>query len=213
MIIALLLAPVTQAACDLDDFPVMSDMKVYPILANAIHNNNPMMIQGFVSEDSAGEVIGHYHGQWEGRFVDSVFGKWNQVSTMTDECFMTLQVAPAGQGSQGRMVVSNPPTIDAGTPLGEGVMKPADAIVVSDLITEDGPKHGRVSLLACSGSPDEVADYYRSNMASAGWRLQHDYKNGEAQVLVFRDGMSRSNVLIIPAGTVTQVLINSEEIE
>ncbi len=97
--------------------------------------------------------------------------------------------------------------------MGEGVLKPTDANVVSDLATVDGPKSGRVTLLAVGESPTEVAQFYRSNLAASGWQQQQDFRKDQAHVLVFRQGLNVMNILIMPSPEVTQVLINSETVD
>ena len=47
-------------------------------------------------------------------------------------------------------------------------------------------------------------------MRMAGWVLEHSFSKDGAQVLVFKDGLKTSNILFVPAGDMTQVLINEE---
>jgi hypothetical protein len=202
-----------HARCELDDFPRMDEMKLFSVLDDAIHNNRPMMVQGFIADHSMDAVIDYYHRKWKGRFNDSAYAQWYQVSTLTDDCLMTVQVAAHDDGSQGRLVISNVPTVSSDTPMGEGVLKPTDANVVSDLATVDGPKSGRVTLLAVGESPTEVAQFYRSNLAASGWQQQQDFRKDQAHVLVFRQGLNVMNILIMPSPEVTQVLINSETVD
>ena len=209
-----LLSVRAQANCDFDDLPTMSEMKLFPVMADANYNNRPMMIKGYTADQSLEQVANYYHREWKGRVDNSTFGHWYQVSTLTDDCMMTVQIArQSGDSVQGRLVISNVPSIDPKAELGEGVMAPSGAIVVSDLVTNDGPKKGRVSMLASSGSSSEVMAFYRSNMDAAGWVLEHSFEKDQAQVLVFRDGLKTSNVLIIPAGEITQILINEESVD
>lgn len=202
-----------QADCDFDDFPIMSAMKFFPLLADASFNNRPMMVKGYTSDDSLEEVAGYYHRQWKGRVDDSTIGPWFQVSSLQDECMMTVQIARQNDGTQGRLVISNIPEIAGDAEIGEGLLMPGDAVVVSDLSTKDGPKKGRVSVLASAGSSSEVAAFYLANMDQAGWRLEHSFNQDGAQVLVFRDGLNTSNILIIPAADITQILINEERVD
>lgn len=206
-------AQASLAACDFGDFPVMSEMKLFAVIDNAVHNNRPMMVKGFTVNQNMDAVIDYYHRAWKGRVDDSTYAQWYQVSTLTDECLMTVQVAANGDAAQGRLVISNVPTLSPSTAMGEGVIKPADANVVSDLVTEDGPKKGRVTILALGESPSEVAQFYRATLASQGWQQDQDFHKDQARVLVFRQGLNVMNVLIVPAPDFTQVLINSETVD
>ncbi len=199
-----------QALCTFEDFPTSSDMKLYSILNDAVHNNRPMMVKGFTAEVPVDQIIAHYHRVWKDRYADSEFGPWYQVSTLEKECLLTVQVASNAEHSQGRLVISNVPQVDVSTEVGAGVMKPSDAVVVSDLTTRDGVKLGRVTMLATADTPSEVARYYRSNLLGSGWKLLQNYRRDDAHMLAFRHGLDLMNVLIIPAETVTQVLVTSE---
>lgn len=200
------------ADCDFDDFPIMEEMKLYPLLADSTFNNRPMMVKGYTVDQGLDDIVDFYHSRWK-QANNSSYGSWYQVSTLTHECLMTVQIARNGkQSSQGRLVISNVPTIDPEAALGEGVMAPSDAVVVSDLSTRDGPKKGRVTVLASASSPSELMQFYRGNMTMAGWVLEHSFSQDKARVLVFKDGLKTSNILLVPAGDMTQVLINEETI-
>jgi len=207
-----LLAPVqAKANCDFDDFPVMDSMQVRGVMDNANYNNRPLMVRTYSIDGSAQEVIDYYHKQWKGRYDDTSFGIWQQVTTMTDECMMTAQVARETDAmNYGRLVIANPPSGNPRAELGEGVVAPAESVVVSDLQTEDGPKLGRVTVLTSTLTVPEVLDYYATEMHRKSWNLERTFREGEHAVLVFRKGLELSNILVTPAGDMTQILINSE---
>ena len=210
--IMLLSVPMVQADCDFSDFPKMWGMKLHSIVDNSVLNNRPMMVKGFTVESEFQKVIDFYHRKWKDQFDDSTIGPWYQVSTLTKSCMMTVQVASMDDSAQGRLVISNIPTADPNAEIGEGLIAPSDAIVVSDLATQEGTKSGRVALLASSESPSEVRSFYQSSMASAGWSSDHSFVEKDAHVLVFRKGLNIMNVLIMPTPEVTQILINEETV-
>ena len=205
-------APMSQANCDFNDFPTMWGMKLHSVIDSSEYNNRPIMVKGFTVDSEVEEVISFYHRKWKGRFDDSPFGPWYQVSTLTESCMMTVQVASMNDSSQGRLVISNLPTADPNANIGAGLLAPSDAVVVSDLVTQDGPKKGRVSLLATFDSPAEVSGFYRSAMSAAGWLVDHSFAEESSHVLVFRKGLNIMNVLIMPASGGTQILINEETV-
>ena len=205
-------APVLQASCDFSDFPTMSGMKLHSVIDGSQHNNRPIMVKGFTIDSEFEEVVNFYHHKWKGRFDDSTIGPWYQVSTLTKSCMMTVQVASMNDSSQGRLVISNIPTADPNAEIGVGLIAPSDAIVISDLVTQDGVKKGRVALLASGDSPAEVSAFYRSAMSAAGWLVDHSFAEDSSHVLVFRKGLNVMNVLIMQAPGLTQILINEETV-
>ena len=208
----LVYAPVLQANCDFSDFPTMWGMKLHSVIDGSQHNNRPIMVKGFTVDSEFEEVINFYHHKWKGRFDDSTIGPWYQVSPLTKCCMMTVQVAGMNDISQGRLVISNIPTADPNAEIGVGLIAPSDAIVISDLVTQDGAKKGRVALLASGSSPAEVSGFYRSAMSAAGWLVDHSFAEESSHVLVFRKGLNVMNVLIMQAPGLTQILINEETI-
>ncbi|OUR70952.1 hypothetical protein A9Q78_11440 [Methylophaga sp. 41_12_T18] len=209
------LSSLAQANCDFDDFPVMDEMQVQSVMDDANYNNRPMMVRSFYADVSYQSVVNHYHKRWDKRYDDTAFGIWHQITTMTDDCMMTVQVTPqTDSDSHGRLIISNPPTIASTEPLGGDVIAPSDAIVVSDLTTNDGPKLGRITMLASSDSVSEVASFYQSEMVNKGWVSDRDFSEDGAKVLVFRNGLNVSNIVLIPAGDgTTQILINEETVK
>jgi hypothetical protein len=205
-----------MANCDFDDFPVMDEMSVTSVMADANYNNRPMMVQSFIADDASyHDVVDYYHKVWDKRYDDTAFGMWHQITTITDDCMMTVQVAAQNNltPSNGRLIISNPTTADVSDNLGEDVLSPPDSVVVSDLITDDGPKQGRITMLAAGGSTSDVASFYLNEMQRKGWSLDRKFNQDEAQVLVFRKGLDISNILVIKAGDMSQVLINEEIIK
>ncbi len=202
------------ANCDFDDFPVMDEMSIQSVMEDATYNNRPMMVRNFTADASYQSIVSHYHKLWDGRYDDTAFGIWHQVTTMTDDCMLTVQIAAGSSDpTVGRLVISNPPKAVANDVVGEDILMPTDSQVVSDLLTNDGPKNGRVTMIAASGSTGEVAQFYLTEMQNSGWSVDRTFVEQDARVLVFRDGLNTSNILIIPAGDITQVLINEEIIK
>ncbi len=198
------------ADCDFDDFPIMDEMQVQSVMDDANYNNRPMMVRSFLANASYLEVVAHYHKVWDERYDDTAFGIWHQVTTITNDCMMTVQIAAQhAPTSSGRLIISNPPKGSLQAKLGEDVLAPADTVVVSDLRTNDGPKQGRTTMLTSAEDARSVAAFYMSEMQSNGWHLERDFMEGAAHALVFRDGLNISNIVILPTGDgKAQILIN-----
>jgi hypothetical protein len=206
---------VAHARCDFDDFPVMDDMFIQSVMEDALYNDRPMMVRSFTTEASYHEVVSHYHRIWDKRYDDTAFGIWHQITTMTSECMMTVQVTDASSElTNGRLIISNPPSGRSRKNVGEDVLAPTDSVVVSDLSTVDGSKHGRVTMLSSEDSTRDVASFYRSTMPSSGWTLDSQFSEQDAMVLVFRKGANTRNVVIVPTDQGrTQILINEETLK
>lgn len=214
LVVALALAPVTSvyAQCDFSDIPVMSEMQVSSLMDNAQYNNRPMAVRSFTANVTAESVASFYRRSWRDRYSESTFGPWQQIGTLEGECFFTVQYGGAGDSSFGRLLISKIPQGDGGGTLGAGVVKPGDAMVVSDLLTDDDPKEGRVTMITSQQSVAELVSFYRTEMASNRWSLEQEFNQGSGAVLVFRKGINENNIVIMPAGDATQILINEVEV-
>lgn len=202
------------SGCDYDDFPVMDEMSVFSLIENSVQNNRPLRVRGFTADVNREQVINYYHREWDGEVDDSTYGQWDQISTLNDDCMMTVQVARvAGGTTEGRLVISNVPTAAANEAVGADLVKPVGATVVSDLRTEDAHKNGRVAVITAEGSPVEVARFYLSQMINKGWGLERRFEEGGGMVLVFRRGLDSTNILLLKSLSGTQVLINEELVE
>lgn len=202
------------SGCDYSDFPIMDEMKVFSLIDNGVQNNRPIQVRGFTADVSREQVINYYHREWEGEVDDSTYGQWDQITTLTDDCMMTVQVARVvGGTTEGRLVISNVPTAAANAAVGADVLKPVGSTVISDLRTDDAHKNGRVTVITASGSSVEVARFYLTQMINKGWGLERRFEEGGGMVLVFRRGLDSTNILLMDGPSGTQVLINEELVE
>jgi hypothetical protein len=214
VVIALAFAPVASvyAQCDFSDIPVMSEMQVSSLMDNAQYNSRPMAVRSFTANVAAESVASFYRQSWRDRYSESTFGPWQQIGTLEGECFFTVQYGGAGDSAFGRLLISKIPKGDGGGKLGVGVIKPSDAMVVSDLLTDDGPKKGRVTMITSQQSVAELVRFYRTEMAANSWSLEQEFHRGSGAVLVFRKGINENNIVIMPAGEASQILINEVEV-
>ena len=214
LLLWLAVATSTQADCDFDDFPVMPGMRTNAVMEDASYNNRPMSIRGFNVDAGIKQVVAHYHRVWRKQYDDTVFGPWYQVTTLNNDCMMTVQVASDDDSSSyGRLIISNPPKGNPRASLGADILAPSDAVVVTDLLTDDGPKRGRVSVLASADSVDEVTQFYLTEMQQRGWGLDRQFSHSGNRVLVFRKGLKENNVLLAPTDDgMTQILINRVDV-
>ncbi len=201
-----------RADCDFTDFPIMPEMKVSSLMDNAEYNSRPLGVRSFSAAVSSDSVVGFYRRRWRDRSSESTFGPWQQIGTLEDECFFTVQYGAAGGNTFGRLLISKVPEADTEQTLGVDVVKPSDALVVSDMKTDDGPKEGRVTIITSEQSVSELVSFYRSEMSRSNWSLEQSFNQAGGSVLVFRKGVSENNIVIMPAGGSSQILINEVEI-
>ncbi|MDX6849737.1 hypothetical protein SCD92_10235, partial [Gilvimarinus sp. SDUM040013] len=213
-LIVLLLSCVTHADCDFSDFPTMVEMKVSTLMGNATYNSRPMDVRSFSASASEDQLVRFYQNRWRDEFAESKFEAWKQIAHLEDDCLYTVQYGSVGDNNTfGRLLMSEAPTgDDMNVALGEGVVKPGDAMVVSDLLTNDKPKKGRVTVITSEQSVAELASFYQTEMRGDNWSLEHSFSRDGGTVLVFRKGLSENNVIIMPAGDATQILVNEVKV-
>ncbi|MDO6748348.1 hypothetical protein [Gilvimarinus sp. 1_MG-2023] len=190
----------------------MLEMRVSGLMDNAQYNSRPMTVRSFSANVSGEDLASFYRRRWKDAYSESRFGPWQQIGTLEDECFFTVQYGDTGGNAFGRLLISEVPTEGAGAPLGQGVIKPSGGTVVSDLLTDDGPKKGRVTVITSEQSVPEVASFYQTEMTTDGWGLDQRFAEGGGVVLVFRKGLDENNIVIMPAGDATQILVNEVEV-
>lgn len=205
-------ALVAKGDCDYDDFPKMVDMRINALMNDAMYNNRHITAYSFSAAVSTDQLVGFYQDRWRDEYAESEFEAWQQISHLDDDCLFTVQYAPVGDNTIGRLLMSLAPKSEVSTVLGAGVLQPGGALVVSDMITDDGPKKGRVTVLNAPMSVPEMTRFYHTEMSTAGWSLTSSFNQYGGAVLVFRKGLDESNIVIMPAGDVTQVLINEVDV-
>ncbi len=197
------------ASCDIETFPIMAEMRTYHLMNDANYNGEMMSVKGFDADISAAEVRRYYERQWSGREAHSVMGQWQQISTMTRRCILTVQYQSSGTGTtMGRLIASKPPESRLQN-MGKGVPIPQGGIVISDLETQDGPKSGRLVMISSGESAVDIVDFYHAEMQGTRWLLERKFEEQGAFVMLFRDGVDEFNLVIIPTGNgMSQILIN-----
>jgi hypothetical protein len=198
-----------QASCELDEFPVMDEMRTYTVMENANYNGELMSVIGFEADLSSSEVRRYYQRYWSGSEVQSELGQWQQISTVTRHCILTVQYQASGSGkTAGRLIASKPPQSQQ-QDMGKGLPVPNDGIVISDLDTQDGPKSGRLVMISSEASAIDIVDFYRAELQGTRWLLERQFEDQGASVMLFRDGLDEMNVVVIPTGNgMSQILIN-----
>ena len=203
---------VSASSCDFDDFPVPRGMDVYPILDNVIQNNRAILAKGFVAPSHSVEDLQEYYKRrWDDRVLFTLYNSWKQIVTLRDDCLYTVQIGEQPDGAlHGRLIMSPAPTGPVGN-LGEGLVLPRGAEVVSDTRMDDGPKRGRVAIISARDkSARGLGNFYKSKLAHRGWNLEQEFSEGGSVGLIFRKGLDTTNIVITQAIDGAQVVLQEE---
>ena len=215
-VISLVFLPLTSVFgdCDFNDFPTTDQMLINTIAPAMNWNGQQMAIKSFVADLSVEQVIRYYHRQWRDAFADSQSGAWLQVANLNEDCMKLVQVAEDGRGgSIGRLAIIFKPPSKKDDRFGDGVIKPIDALVVSDMHNSDGPKKNRLTVITNHSDVATTTLFYRNTFSDRGWLLSQEFNQAQGTVLTFKHGTAEANVLIAPAGQATQVMLSVTEIQ
>jgi hypothetical protein len=153
------------------------------------YNGVPMRVQFFRSKITLAALLEHYRQRWsEGgqrRYVENDVGPWKAISREQGDYFITVQVRPAGKGSEGYLS-QRPTHARPKAGLGDGFPFPPGSDVVNDILTRDSDRTAR-TLLAFNGlTVDANADFYRTRLTKEGWAVADDAKgrNGGRQLVL-----------------------------
>lgn len=201
-----------QADCDFDDFPVLDEMVVASIAEQLQWNNQPMNVKAFSFDGPESSITAFYAGKWQDAVDFSKFGDWQQILHISEECLMMVQVQAHNGQSSGRLMLVNPPAAElASRVLGSGVPMPPDAVVVSDMQTQDGASQGQLVMLASSESLEDNLRWYQSEMLRAGWQTNHLAQQQNDATLICSKGREQLSVVFLRHEGFTQMLLNRVE--
>jgi hypothetical protein len=207
-------AAAVHAACDIDEFPVMPEMRTFVLMDKAQYNSETLSVLGFDADVPSHQLVNHYQRLWAGSEVLSDIGQWLQISTITKNCILTVQYRANGADKTTGRLVASAPIQSLGQQQGEGMPIPPEGIVISDLTTQDGPKTGRLLIISSEDAVIDVASYYRTKMQGGRWLLEREFEEQGASVQLYRDGLDEFNLVIIPTGNgMSQILINEVTIQ
>ncbi|OEC35699.1 hypothetical protein SAMN05216600_104207 [Pseudomonas cuatrocienegasensis] len=208
----LLPSNLAHAACDFDDFPVLDEMVVASIAEQLQWNNQPMNVKAFSLDGPLSTVLAFYSEQWQGAVDVTRFGEWQQVLHISEACLMLVQVQAHQGKSTGRLMLVNPPAEALATrALGSGVPMPPDAVVVSDMQTDDAGREGQLVMLASTESLEDNLRWYQSEMLRGGWQANHVAQQQNDATLIYSKGRKQFAVVLLRHEGFTQILLNRME--
>jgi len=204
------LSPLVHADCDFDDFPTLDSMQLATVAEAMQWNNLPMSVKGFRTEAPLETVRDFYGKQWEGEVDFTEFGAWQQILHINEDCMMMVQLRTAEGQTQGRLMLVNPPDEElAQRPLGGGVPMPPDAVVVTDMQSQDSHRDGELVMLLYPETLDVATRWYEAEMVRFGWQLNRRQVSQNNATLIYSKGREQLSVVFLrTANEQTQILVN-----
>lgn len=197
-------------------FPVTKKMKLQSVASEMDFNGIPMTIRRFDSEEDMERIFSFYRSEWAGKGqggrspTEYPLAEWKVIAILREPCFYTVQVKPAGRGSEGLLGLSAPPP-DRPQVKEEVPMLPGTR-VVNDLAHNDAGKTARTLLLKNGFSADTNADFYLKNLSDQGWKVISNFTGSQrdtrANTMVLKQGVREVSVTTSQTGSESSVLLN-----
>ncbi|WP_153020678.1 hypothetical protein [Pseudomonas sp. BMS12] len=173
-------------------------------------NNTPMSVKGFRVDASLQAVLDFYADRWAGVVDFTEFGAWQQVMHINDDCMMMVQARIQQAQTTGRLMLVNPPDKElVARPLGAGVPMPPDAVVVTDMQSQDEHRDGQLVMLLYPQEMSGAVSWYQTEMVRAGWQLSRRAFAQNNATLIYSKGLEQLSVVFMRTeGEQTQILLN-----
>lgn len=200
-----------RAECDFDDFPQMDGMRLATVAEAMQWNNMPMSVKGFSTDAGLQAVLAFYQERWAGAEDLTTFGAWQQVLHLNDDCMMMVQARTVGSQTSGRLMLVNPPEDEqVQRVLGSGVPVPPDAVVVTDMQSQDAQRDGQLVMLLHPDSMASAVSWYQAEMVRSGWQLSRRAFSQNNATLIYSKGLKQLSVVFLRTTTEnqTQILLN-----
>lgn len=157
------------------EFPVPNKAKVIIVGEEMAVNGLPTRIWEISSAQSPKEILSYYRQKWKSPvvpdgpgFIEEEAGGWQVISRSEDPYLYTVQVVESSMGSsKGFLAVSRPMELVGYQ--ADGFAKPAGSEILSDVVSDDAGKRGRVIQFKNSQSIEANYNFYRNRYLADGW--------------------------------------------
>lgn len=177
--------------------------KVLIVASNMVMNGVPMAINELRWNEPPEQLLRFYRGRWEAlgqKVFETPVGEWRTVGTLDGECYYTVQVKAAEDGSYALVGVTRAPRNAASAEPGKGFPMLSGSRVANDIEHKDGIKNARTLLLNNRFSIEANASFYLRALAGQGWEVMMDRsvatEKGPSRVLVWRRGGEEASMTI-----------------
>jgi hypothetical protein len=183
--------------------PYPENAKVLIVASNMVMNGVPMAINELRWKESPEQLLRFYRSRWEAlghKVFETPVGEWLTAGTLDGECYYTVQVKAAADGSYALLGATRAPRNAASPAPGSGFPMLSGSRVANDLEHKDGIKNARTLLLKNAFSIEANASFYRNALAGQGWQMTLDRavdtEKGPSRVLVWRRGGEETSMTI-----------------
>jgi hypothetical protein len=177
--------------------------KVLVVASNMVMNGVPMAINELRWNEPPEQLLRFYRSRWEAlgqKVFETPVGEWRTLGTLDGECYYTIQVKAAEDGSYALLGVTRAPRNAESAAPGKGFPMLSGSRVANDIEHKDGIKNARTLLLNNSFSIGANASFYLRALAGQGWDLMMDRsvatEKGPSRVLVWRRGGEEASMTI-----------------
>lgn len=189
--------------------PVPDGVKSVWVGENMIQNGVPVKVQSFSTDMPASQIISFYKNEWaqavesgQPGFIENQVGDWSVISRLENKTNTVIQVKKGSNGgTEGFISVSEP----FATPRLSKIMKQFPKMGGTDLISatesKDFDKKATTMIFQNSFSVESNVSYYKSNMHSSGWTLNHSSAQDGTAIMLFSKKNIKSEIAINKSGS------------
>lgn len=170
---ALVWMPVS--AMEWPDVPLPESASVVIVGEDISINGLPTKIWELSSTQSPEEILSYYRREWKTPivpdgpgFIEEEAGGWQVISRSEKPYLYTVQLVESSMGSsKGFLAVSKPMELVGYQ--ADDFAKPAGSEILSDVVSDDAGKRGRVIQFKNSQSIEANYNFYRNRYLADGW--------------------------------------------
>lgn len=149
--------------------PLPENSKGETVSRHMTYNGLPMRASRFSTTQEVEEIVAFYARKWNGKYVvDQLEGK-TIIGHADGDHYVTVEVEPAGGGSEGTVGIVEMPAEGAKPELGKDFYRPGGTEVISDITYHDTPNETRTLVLQNQLSPYVNQQHYLRRMRANGW--------------------------------------------
>lgn len=191
-----------SAAADWPELPVPDDAKVVVVGEDMNINGLPTRISELSSSRSPEEILSYYRQEWQAPavsdgpgYIEKEAGGWQILSRYEEPYFYTVQVSESAMGSSfGFLAVSMPMELVNYEP--EELAMPAGSEILSDVVSDDAGKRGRVVHFKNSQSIEANYNFYVKRYLADGWaELSHLPADRNKALLLMNKGSGEVSIV------------------
>lgn len=180
------------------------------VLPQSNNNGMAMTVRALDSDLAVPALLAYYRELWKplatpqrpGSMEHDVPG-WRVISTIENQCFITVQARPTAAGSHALVTVTR---AQAGARVASGApMLPVlpGSQIASNIESSDPVRNARTVVAFNASRVDTNREFYSSGLGRQGWVVITQQavrtKTGAGHVLVLKRGTEEMNVVISPA--------------